>query len=72
VFIGVARRDVNLYSRPQESGAFWGYVCTGGKKFAPDVLIEDYAEGARTGDIIGVLLEFDESNNATLTFTKNG
>jgi len=29
VFIGVAHKDVPLYTRPPETGQFWGYLCTG-------------------------------------------
>ncbi len=29
IFIGVAHKDVPLYTRPPETGQFWGYLCTG-------------------------------------------
>mmetsp|Transcript_1581 Transcript_1581/g.2556 ORF Transcript_1581/g.2556 Transcript_1581/m.2556 type:complete len:290 (-) Transcript_1581:2116-2985(-) len=71
VYIGVAQENIALYTRPPDSGAFWGYMCTGGKKFAPQSSIEDYAEPARTGDVIGVKLEFS-GPTGVLTFSKNG
>jgi hypothetical protein len=32
-FIGVALKDVALYSRPPDVGKFWGYLASSGKKF---------------------------------------
>jgi len=29
IFVGVARRNTNLYLRATDSGAFWGWICTG-------------------------------------------
>ena len=36
IFIGVAQKEVSLYSRPPDVGKFWGFLCTGGFKFGPD------------------------------------
>lgn len=29
IFVGIARRNVDLYVRAWDSGSFWGWVCTG-------------------------------------------
>jgi tripartite motif-containing protein 9/67 len=70
VFIGVALKGVNLYGRPPEISNFWGYIASNARKFCPGNE-EDFGETSGTDDIIGVTLEFGESN-ATLSYTKNG
>ena len=29
IFVGVAKRGMDLYIKAWESGAFWGWICTG-------------------------------------------
>lgn len=29
IFIGVARRNIDLYIRAWDTGQFWGWICTG-------------------------------------------
>jgi len=71
LFIGIARKNLDLYARPMDTKMFWGYMCLCAKKFGPDGLIQDYGYQAKKGDIIGVLLEF-KSQIATLSFYRNG
>mmetsp|Transcript_14190 Transcript_14190/g.14262 ORF Transcript_14190/g.14262 Transcript_14190/m.14262 type:complete len:215 (-) Transcript_14190:41-685(-) len=70
IYIGIAFKEINLYSNPPDSGMFWGYICSVGKKCGPG-FVEDYSAAARTGDVIGVLLEF-KGENGILSFLKNG
>mmetsp|Transcript_8474 Transcript_8474/g.12519 ORF Transcript_8474/g.12519 Transcript_8474/m.12519 type:complete len:310 (-) Transcript_8474:33-962(-) len=71
IHIGVAKADLNLYTRPPESDGFWGYTCSDGNKFGPGSGVEEYAEPARTGDVIGISLHY-EGSSGMLTFLKNG
>jgi len=70
IFIGVAKKETNLYARPIDINTFWGYMCLCGKKFGPDGILQDYGYQAKKGDIIGVLLEY-KSGLATLSFYRN-
>ena len=82
MFIGIARKDTNLYARPIDTNTFWGYMCLwynnlnekanrfSGKKFGPDGIFQDYGYQAKKGDVIGVLLEY-KSGLATLSFYRN-
>jgi hypothetical protein len=29
IFVGIARRNIDLYMRPWDTGSFWGWICTG-------------------------------------------
>lgn len=29
IFVGVARRNIDLYIRAWDTGSFWGWICTG-------------------------------------------
>ena len=29
IYVGIAKRNVDLYMRAWDTGAFWGWVCTG-------------------------------------------
>lgn len=71
LFIGIARKNINLYARPMDTKMFWGYMCLCAKKFGPDGILYDYGYQAKKGDIIGVLLEY-KSGLATLSFYRNG
>jgi len=70
IFIGVARKEANLYARPIDTNTFWGYMCCCGKKFGPDGIFQDYGYQGKKGDVIGVLLEY-KSGLATLSFYRN-
>ena len=39
VYIGIARRNVDLHTRAQDTGSFWGYICTGYYTIYPDYFI---------------------------------
>lgn len=70
LFIGVATKEVSLYSRPPDIGNFWGYIATSGKKFGTGGVVDEYSEVAGSGDVIGIVLEWT-GEKATLSFTKN-
>jgi hypothetical protein len=29
IFVGIARRNIDLYTRAWDSGSFWGWICAG-------------------------------------------
>ena len=33
LYIGIAKKNVHLYTRATETGCFWGWMCSGDKKF---------------------------------------
>lgn len=35
IYIGISKRNIDLYLRAWDTGCFWGWVCTGGRKFCP-------------------------------------
>lgn len=57
IFIGVAKKDIDLYVQPSTTKKYWGYMCLCGRKFGPDG-VDDYGFYSRLNDVIGVLLEF--------------
>mmetsp|Transcript_14058 Transcript_14058/g.14109 ORF Transcript_14058/g.14109 Transcript_14058/m.14109 type:complete len:193 (+) Transcript_14058:313-891(+) len=71
IFIGVADGNIPLSGHPPDLGLFWGFRCSGGKKFRPDSGIEDYGETAGTGDVVGVRLEYI-GDNGSISFLRNG
>eukprot|EP00331_Platyophrya_macrostoma_P005446 CAMPEP_0176408176 /NCGR_PEP_ID=MMETSP0127-20121128/1806_1 /TAXON_ID=938130 /ORGANISM="Platyophrya macrostoma, Strain WH" /LENGTH=343 /DNA_ID=CAMNT_0017787433 /DNA_START=28 /DNA_END=1059 /DNA_ORIENTATION=+ len=71
LFVGIARKEINLNAIPLETKMFWGYMVCGAKKVGSDGVLLDYGYQAKTGDIIGVLLEY-KSGMATLSFYRNG
>eukprot|EP01017_Pseudomicrothorax_dubius_P026543 TRINITY_DN2971_c0_g2_i13.p1 TRINITY_DN2971_c0_g2~~TRINITY_DN2971_c0_g2_i13.p1 ORF type:complete len:353 (-),score=65.49 TRINITY_DN2971_c0_g2_i13:1-1059(-) len=71
LFVGVARRNINLNMRPNDTKNFWGYMPLCGKKISPDGELLDYGFSCKTQDIVGVLLEFKQGIG-TLSFYKNG
>ena len=63
IFLGIACRNVNLYSRASESGNFWGYLCTGAKKFGPASYgAQDFGACCKINDTVGVFLEFSDES----------
>lgn len=71
IFLGVALPDLNFYERPPETGKFWGYLCSNGKKFCPEYTFRRYATSAKTGDIVAAQLKF-QNGVGELSFQKNG
>lgn len=71
IFIGVADINISLTGHPPDTGLFWGFRCSGGKKFRPDSGMEDYGENVGTGDVVGIRLEYN-GDNGSLSFLKNG
>ncbi|CAD8175890.1 unnamed protein product [Paramecium octaurelia] len=71
IFIGIARKEIDLYTQPTTTGHFYGYICLCAKKFGADGQIQDYGYSAVQNDTIGVLLEF-RSGLGTLSFYRNG
>lgn len=76
IIIGVSLKGMDIRSRPFETGKFWGWICTGGRKIYPSSpggppIAREYGCCAKIGDNIGVLFEF-KNNTAHLSFLKNG
>ena len=87
VFLGIAFRDVNLYSPPTDGTTYWGYMPAAyiynilyiyiysRKKFGlfegEGCVVTEYGEIIKAGETIGILLEFEKNNEASLTFYKN-
>lgn len=71
IFLGIARKNLNLYTQPSATNLFWGYLCLCAKRSGPDGAIIDYGYAAKLGDTIGVLLEF-RSGVGSLSFYRNG
>ncbi|CAK69624.1 unnamed protein product (macronuclear) [Paramecium tetraurelia] len=71
IFIGIARKEIDLYTQPTTTGHFYGYICLCARKFGADGQISDYGYSAVQNDTIGVLLEF-RSGIGTLSFYRNG
>jgi hypothetical protein len=72
----VSQKGMDIRSRPFETGKFWGWICTGGRKIYPSQpggppVAREYGCCAKIGDSIGVLFEF-KNNNGNLSFYKNG
>ena len=70
IIIGVslARDDYGL----DEITKFWGYILSDARKVSNDTQ-KDYGRVCKLGDKIGVLMEFNESNNTlTVSFFVNG
>ena len=66
---------MRINGRPFDSGKFWGWICTGGRKIYPSVpdgppTAKEYGGCAKIGDTIGVLFEF-KNETGYLTFLKN-
>ena len=73
ILIGIAKRNVNLNMRAWDSGAFWGFIAAGGRKFCPSSpapQIIEYGGFSKISDTIGVLLEFKEGEGQ-LQFFRN-
>lgn len=71
LFIGIARKNINLNTNPMSSGLFHGYMALGARKLGADGNLYDYGYNSKKGDTIGVLLEY-RNNNASLSFYRNG
>eukprot|EP01017_Pseudomicrothorax_dubius_P049567 TRINITY_DN9234_c0_g1_i1.p1 TRINITY_DN9234_c0_g1~~TRINITY_DN9234_c0_g1_i1.p1 ORF type:complete len:333 (+),score=89.79 TRINITY_DN9234_c0_g1_i1:26-1024(+) len=71
LFIGVARKEVDLNMRPLDTKLYWGYMPLCARKFGPDGELVEYGFSCKAGDILGVLLEFKQGVG-TLSFYKNG
>jgi hypothetical protein len=35
IIIGVSQKGININHRPFDTGMFWGWICTGGRKLSP-------------------------------------
>ena len=76
IIIGVSLKGMDIRQRPFDTGKFWGWICTGGRKIFPSApggppQAKEYGGCAKIGDVLGCLLEF-KSNLGHLTFLKNG
>lgn len=36
IFIGIARKEIDLYTQPTTTGHFYGYICLCARKFGAD------------------------------------
>mmetsp|Transcript_43391 Transcript_43391/g.51032 ORF Transcript_43391/g.51032 Transcript_43391/m.51032 type:complete len:182 (+) Transcript_43391:1-546(+) len=73
IYIGVAKKNVGLYTRATDTGCFWGWMCTGDRKFESSPNgnhLSTFGGMCKIGDIIGVLLEFT-NGIGSLFFYKN-
>ena len=66
IIIGVSVKGLDLKQTSFDTGKFWGWICTGGRKLYPSApggppVAKEYGGCAQVGDIIGVLLEFKGS-----------
>ena len=76
IIIGVSLKGIDINQRPFDTGKFWGWICTGGRKLFPSspggpAQAREYGGCAKIGDTIGVLLEF-KGSLGYLSFLKNG
>jgi hypothetical protein len=76
VIIGVAAKGVDCRQRLFETGKFWGWICTGGRKIYPNVpgggpIAKEYGGCAKIGDVLGIIFEF-KNGTGHLSFLKNG
>lgn len=74
IFVGVARRGVDLYTRAWDTGSFWGWICAGGRKFcpaSPSPMVQEYGGFSKINDVVGVLLEFRDGVGS-ISFYNNG
>jgi hypothetical protein len=66
---------MDIHARPFDTGKFWGWICTGGRKIYPSApggppTAKEYGGCAKIGDSIGVLFEF-KNGMGQLAFLKN-
>ena len=48
--IGVASKDLDLNSPPNESQKFWGYMCLNARKYNIEGNLEDYGFSCKVND----------------------
>lgn len=73
ISIGVAKNNIDLYTRASETGNFWGWICTSDRKFESSSCgnhFSKFGDMCKHGDSVGVLLEF-ANGIGTLSFYKN-
>ncbi|CDW80411.1 btb poz domain-containing protein 2 [Stylonychia lemnae] len=73
IIVGVAAvpqnsPPINLQNHLGSTAKEWGMMCLSGQKINKNIQ-EDYTQGSRRGDIIGVIVDL---NTGRLEFTKNG
>jgi len=59
-----------------ETGKFYGWICTGGRKIYPSApgggpIAKEYGGCAKIGDVLGIIFEV-KNNMGMLSFLKNG
>ena len=70
IVIGIATKELNLYSQPQSSNKFWGYFPCSARKIGHNIDRARYGEPCICNDIVGVLLEFS-NEQCKLSFYRN-
>lgn len=68
--IGIATRELNLYSPPSSSNPFWGFIPCSARKMGLNADRLKYGEMCVCNDSVGVLLEFTKEQGK-LTFYRN-
>jgi len=76
IILGVSQKGIDIRQRPFDTGKFYGWICTSGRKIYPSVpggppTAKEYGRVANKGDRIGVVFEF-KNNLGHLSFLKNG
>ena len=76
IIIGVVQSGVDVRQRLFETGKFYGWICTGGRKIYPSVpgggpIAKEFGGCAKIGDVLGIIFEFKNSIGH-LSFLKNG
>jgi tripartite motif-containing protein 9/67 len=76
LYVGIAKKNTDLYQRACDCNTFWGWMCCCGRKFNPtngmmNVQIAEYGGLSKIHDTIGVHLEF-KNGAGKLSFYRNG
>lgn len=79
IIIGVVNKSVDIRTRLFETGKFYGWICTGGRKISPAVPgghlnPKEYGgqdNCAKIGDTLGCIFEF-KNNVGYMSFLRNG
>lgn len=79
IIIGVVQKGVDIRQRLFESGKFYGWICTGGRKISPNVpggppVPKEYGGNenyAKIGDTLGCIFEF-KNEVGHVSFLRNG
>ena len=76
IIIGVVQKGVDIRQRLFDTGKFYGWICTGGRKIYPNQpgggpVAKEYGGCSKIGETLGIIFEF-KNNVGYLSFVKNG